>query len=214
MAWALRFGGDGAHAIAPHVPLGGHEALTVEAWVRDWKGAILCQGKAGDPENSLWLSTGRRPNVGVPHECSGFESGAGANYEIGPGFGAEGRWTHLALVHAEGELRVYVQGKRVGRVRAPKPGPFVATRELHLGAHQYEALTFGRGLLGPVRISNAARYAEEFTPAPRWSPDDRTIFLLPLDEGRGGKARDASGHGRHALIRGAEWVPAPELLRP
>jgi hypothetical protein len=212
--WALQFGGKDAYASAPHVPLGAAEALTIEAWIKDWRGAILCQGKAGDPENSIWISTGRRPNVGVPHDCSGFESGAGANYELGPGYGPPGRWTHLALVYADGNLKVYLQGKLSGVIAAPKPGPFDATRELILGAHQYEGLTFGTGLLGPVRISNVARYAEPFAPARRWGTDDRTLLLLLPLEGAGRTLRDYSGHGRHATIRGAEWVPAPDFGSP
>lgn len=212
--WALRIAGEGARLEAPHVPLDDLEALTVEAWVKDWKGAILCQGKAGDPENSLWLSTGNRAGVGVPHECCGFESGAGVNYEIAPGYGPPGRWTHLALVYAEGKVSLYVQGKLVRALPAPKPGPFDASRPLYLGAHHYETVNSGTGLLGPVRISNVARYAKEFAPVSRWTRDDRTLFLLPLTEGSGKQARDASGHGRHAALLDAAWVRAPELRRP
>lgn len=207
MTWALRFDGK-SHLAAPAPPLNDADAFTLEAWVKDWKGAILCLGKAGDPENSLWISTGNRANSGVPHESCGFESGSGANYEIAAGIAPDGKWMHVALVYGRGELKVFVDGKPKGTVAAPKPGPFDASRELILGAHQYEAFTHGTGLLGPVRISNVARYAAEFTPSPRWGHDDRTLFLLRLREGRGTVARDASGRDRHATIRGAEWVEA------
>ena len=150
--WALKIAGEGVRLEAPHIPLDDLDALTVEAWVKDWKGAVLCQGKAGDPENSIWLSTGLRAGVGVPHECCGFESGAGVNYEIAPGYGPPGRWTHFALVYGDGKLSLYVQGKLIRALAAPKPGPFDASRPLYLGAHHYETVNSGAGLLGPVRI--------------------------------------------------------------
>lgn len=211
LSWALRFSGRDASLAAPHVPLRDAKALTVEAWVKDWKGGILCQGKAGDPENSIWISTGSRPGVGVPHESCGFEAGAGANYELSVGFGPAGRWTHVAMLWADGELRVYLQGKPAGSLKAPVPGPFDASRDLVLGAHEYDKLTFGSGLLGPVRISSAARYSGAFVPAVRWPVDGDTLFQLPLTERRGDTAHDASGRRRHAMIRAAEWVPAPDL---
>jgi hypothetical protein len=52
---------------------------------------------------------------------------------------------------ADGELRVCLQGKPAGGLKASVPGPFDASRDLVLGAHEYDKPTFGSGRWGSRR---------------------------------------------------------------
>ena len=82
---------------AAAIPFDSYNTLTIEAWLKDWMGPILCQGMAGDPENSIWMSIGPRRTT-KPHETCGWESGKGKNYQFSVGDKLPASWNHLALV--------------------------------------------------------------------------------------------------------------------
>nr|MBC8875589.1 redoxin family protein [Planctomycetota bacterium] len=77
------------------------------------------------------------------------------------------------------------------------------------GAKIHRAL---KGVVDDVRISEQARYLEDFTPPERFERDRDTMALYHLDEGSGNLAHDSSWNHRHGTIIGAEWIdeePAP-----
>jgi hypothetical protein len=45
--------------------------------------------------------------------------------------------------------------------------------------------TWFHGIIDEVRISNIARYTEDFTPQRRFEPDEHTMALYHFDEGSG-----------------------------
>ena len=65
-----------------------------------------------------------------------------------------------------------------------------------------------------IRISQTARYTEDFTPEERFEPDEHTLALYHLDEGEGDVLVDSSGHGHHGTIHDGEWVRLDQAPRP
>ena len=72
---------------------------------------------------------------------------------------------------------------------------------------------FFQGIIDEVRISNVARYTEDFTPAKRFEPDEHTVALYHFDEGTGDVLIDSSGNEHHGKIVGAKWVRVDDELR-
>ena len=66
------------------------------------------------------------------------------------------------------------------------------------------------GTIDEVRISNIARYTEDFTPQRRFEPDEHTMALYHFDEGSGDVLKDSSGNGHDGKIVGAKWVKVDE----
>jgi hypothetical protein len=205
---SLSFDGRSSFVATPFIPFDELETFTIEAWVRDWKSPILCQGQAGDPENSIWLSMGSKANRGVPSESCGWEVGAGVNHEAAVGLGEAGKWNHVAMSYDGTKQYVSINGKIRSLKTVPKPGPLNRTRRFLLGVHQYgkNSMSYGSGLMGLVRVSNNARYKANFVPDSNLKPDKQTLLLYHLDAGAGGRVIDSSGNNRHGTIEGATWV--------
>jgi hypothetical protein len=115
-----------------------------------------------------------------------------------------GQWLHLAMVHDGGQVRVYVNGKKVAQYAAPSQ---IKTNgnDLKIGRSMYAQQSVD-GLIREVRISDSARYTDDFTPQGRCEPDEHTILLLHCDEAKGKVARDSSGDGDDAAIIDGTWV--------
>lgn len=115
-----------------------------------------------------------------------------------------GQWLHLAMVHDGPQVRVFVNGKKVAQYAAPTRLN-VTSNDLKIGRSLYTGQSLD-GMVREVRISDSARYTDEFKPQWRCERDEHTIVLLHCDEARGNVARDSSGNGNDAAIIGAQWV--------
>ena len=228
----LRFDGRQAHLSTRNVPFDSYSELTIEVWYRDWEGPLLCQGQAGDPENSIWMSAGR-PGQPRPEDASGWESSAGTNYQFNSGPGQPSSWNHLALVYDGSEQLIFLNGVVQRRLRTPKPGPFHTGRTFFIGLHDYgKRRVYGTGELRSVRISRSAQYTAAFKPAFPLAVDAQTVLLYDLSRDPGGQSvTDLSSGRRTAVLRGAAWIagkpadsaagpvrrnrrPAPLMVRP
>jgi len=212
VVWAdggLKFDGQQAHLSTRNLPFGNYPRFTIEVWYRDWVGPILCQGQAGDPENSVWMSAGR---VGQPRpeDASGWESNGGTNYQFNTGPGKPAEWNHLALVYDGAQQLIFLNGQLKRRVKSPRPGPFDAQRTFYVGLHDYgKRRVFGAGVLRALRVSKSARYTGPFKPADRLPADAQTVLLYDLaDRASGQTVRDLTSGARHASLRGVKWVAA------
>jgi hypothetical protein len=206
--WALAFNGESDFATGPHIPFDTYDTFTVEAWVRGWTGAILCQSKAGDQENGIWLSLGQSQE---PHETCGWESSKGHTYQATVGVGQAVNWNHVALVFDGQQQWVFLNGKLLRSAPATRPGKLDKTRRLTIGAHQYSTLRYGTGMLGSVRISKVARYQQPFVPAWQLTADADTVLLYDLAAGKGKQLLDASGNEQHAQLQRPSWMKANQL---
>jgi serine/threonine protein kinase len=57
-----------------------------------------------------------------------------------------------------------------------------------------------------VRLSDVARYSEDFISPRRLEADEHTLVLYHFEEGEGDVLKDSSGNGRHGKIVGATWT--------
>ncbi len=124
-----------------------------------------------------------------------------------------GKWVHVALVVDDREVRIYMNGeKHLQMARNATPvHPRYVYDGLWLGAQPHpgrpEQIAFHfLGQIDEVRVSNIARYNENFTPAVRQSPDQNTLALYHCDEGSGLELKDASGHNHHGKLVAVNWV--------
>jgi hypothetical protein len=116
------------------------------------------------------------------------------------------RWSHLAAVRDDAEVRLYVDGKLVARTAVEGPRTLNAM-PIYVGAEPDAAGRPNRFFLGridEVRISSVARYSgEAFEPAVRHESDESTRLLLHLDVTRGPFTPDHSPSRASAASRGA-----------
>lgn len=124
-----------------------------------------------------------------------------------------GKWVHVALVVDDREVRIYMNGERHLQIErnATAVHPPYVYGGLWLGAQphpsQPDQIAFHyQGKLDEIRVSNIARYRENFTPAVRNSPDENTLALYHCDEGSGPELKDDSGHNHHGKVVAAKWV--------
>jgi hypothetical protein len=118
---------------------------------------------------------------------------------------------HLAGVVAAGELRFFVDGRRVGTTlyeSLPKATP--APPAMTLGKNGAIGANFGPfdGTLEEVRLSQGARYDRDFLPPKELAADNSTLALYHCADGQGERLTDSSVNGRHAKIFGGTWQPA------
>ena len=113
------------------------------------------------------------------------------------------------------EKRIYLDGQLVAR--GADPLPRLETAYTDIG----EVPTIGRatllhnslerffkGRISEIRISESAKYADDFTPQQNLSKDDDALILYHFDEGSGSILNDHSGNNHHGTIHGATWVNA------
>ncbi|QDV52271.1 LamG domain-containing protein [Gimesia fumaroli] len=205
--YGLKFDGKDSYVTLPHVNFSEWNAFTVEAWVKDWSGRICCEGVEGDPENSLWIS------IRANRHSTGWESDNGTNYSAPVDPNSEAGWDHVALVYDGNEQAIYLNGKLVHKMTAPKPGPFNPERKLFLGAQEKWKETqtkpaglFGKGTMRMFQISKVARYDKEFEPAESNKADENTVVLFDFLKPDKTKLLDSSNNKQNGIIHSAQWV--------
>ncbi len=119
-----------------------------------------------------------------------------------------GMRVHVAAVYDGTRVRLFLDGVIASEAQGD---PFsIISREYmfsQLGMTFEGPSSCFQGSLDEVRISNIARYTEDFTPEERFEPDEHTLALYHFDEGEGETLFDSSGNGHHGEIHGATWVP-------
>ncbi len=205
--YGLKFDGKDSYVTLPHVNFTEWNTFTIEAWVKDWRGRICCEGIQGDPQNSIWIS------IRANRHSTGWESNNGKNYSAPVDPNSEAGWDHVAMVYDGNEQAFYLNGKLVHKMTAPKPGPFDPERKLFLGAQQKWRETqtkpaglFGKGTMRMFQISKVARYTKEFDPAESNKADKNTIVLFDFLKPDQTRLLDSSHNKQHGTIHSAQWV--------
>jgi hypothetical protein len=121
------------------------------------------------------------------------------------------RRTHLAAVRDGERLTLFVNGRREST--DSEPGPvyqqkgsseiFVIGTGMRADNPLYTPFA---GVIERLRVSKAARYADDYEPPAEYAVDADTLALYRFDEGQGSKLNDASGNGHHGTIVNATWV--------
>ncbi|WP_278467933.1 LamG domain-containing protein [Gimesia maris] len=203
----LHFDGKSSYVTFPHIKLEDYGEFTIEAWVKDWSGRICCQGKQGDPENSIWIS------LRAKHHSAGWESDNGMNHSVPIDPNSIEGWDHFAMVYSELQQTFYLNGKQIHQTSAPAPGPFDESRLFFIGAQEKwedtqtkPAALFGKGCMRMFRISKVARYDKEFEPADRFTSDAETVVLFDFAKPDKDMLFDASPNKNNGIIYNARWV--------
>lgn len=183
-----------------HLPDG---PLTVEAWLRgrDFEGRRALLAKAENSEFGLFVSDGR-PEFIV--HLNGRYVRAVADEALL----AADRWHHLAGVFDGEEVRLYLDGRRIGA--APGQGSRTANpMPLFVGAdpdRRGRPMSFFDGWIDGVRLSSVARYSGEQVEVPGRSPvDESTVLQVEMDDMLGPWFLDRSGNGSHPQVVGAAY---------
>ena len=194
----------------PAIRFDEYEEFTAEAWVYNWSGFIFSQGPFGDPENSVWMATGN------DYYSSGWEANKGKpNHEFSSGLPQPGKWVHIAMVYDGANQIIFVQGKLEKKIAAPKPGPLKPNRSFTIGAEprpgQEFATNYGSGLIRVLRVSNKARYSDDFVPAERLGIDQHTMFYLSPQGIKGTKVESLGNKENNGLAHEVSVVEEVDI---
>jgi Concanavalin A-like lectin/glucanases superfamily/Calcineurin-like phosphoesterase len=122
-----------------------------------------------------------------------------------------GQWAHVAGVYDGKALTLFVNGRAVAS--APASGKRgVNPLPLYLGANpdaRSAPVNFLAAALDEVRISSAARYSADFTPAAVHSRDAETVYLFHCDKALGPFLPSDSAGNSYGTFAGK-----PELVAP
>jgi hypothetical protein len=114
------------------------------------------------------------------------------------------QWHHVAGVFDGVEMRLYINGKLVGKSTTSgkrKHNKF----PLYVGAEpnrRGKPTDFIKAFINEVRFSSASRYKDDFTPSKRHENDAQTSVLLHLDQHIGPFLIDHSSNNKHPAKRG------------
>jgi len=226
--YALEFDGESSYVTLP-VPNGVSQPATIEAWF-EWNrssGCIVCL--AG--EYKLHLGKGGASGTFfILDKGAWYDTCQFRQHVPSP----ESRYVHVAGVFDGGRARFFVDGREKARpetasvdlgpddghrVSSERGEPRLFDKGFWIGSRREDSEMGGffQGTIDEVRISNIARYTEDFTPQDRFEPDEHTMALYHFDEGQGDVLHDSSGNGHHGKIVGAKWVrveTAPAAASP
>jgi serine/threonine protein kinase len=188
----------GAYVLIPKLPYIDPGPSTVEAFFTSEAPEARDQHLAGWPGPlSLYVSRQQKWSYGLGR-AEGFL------FVESPFRAAAYQRVHLAGVRDGKSVRLFVNGQLVNQTKdfptslMPPRSPF---RINSLNDKQYFT-----GLIDELRISNVARYTEDFTPLLRHEPDPATMALYHCDEESGLLLHDSSGHGYDGQVTNGEWL--------
>lgn len=202
--YVLKFGQAGAVAEVDGIQSHGASPLTIEA--RITPEPMAASGRAtilqiSDTARLFIESKGDSWSLGCMlknERGSSVESVSSVEHA----FGVE---HHVAAVWNLQTLKTYVDGNDE-RAWEFLPDPRSSGAGLlRVGAGVSGEMQF-HGLIDELRVSDAIRYAEDFTVPRQHRSDEYTVALFHCDEGRGLRLNDSSANKSHADVTNVEWV--------
>lgn len=203
---ALEFDGVDDYVTIPSLKLDGRQPATIEVAVRvpaeTGKGVLVTtQGR--------WIGLFQsRFNKSLQWQA-GISSDSNQMFHMAPPTDGVVR---LALVYDLERVTLFVDGRKSLHQRwirddsdGERMHPIRAGDGTWLGSSRFGDDQL-HGVVSEVRVSNTARYFEDYALPDRLEADKDTLALYRFDEGQGYVLRDSSGNGHHGLIVGAKWV--------
>ncbi len=201
---------------APHIPFDQYESFTVEAWVKDWNNILIFQADALQPglildHRSSSYTIRRKGEMGYKYANSA-EYRAHCHrvkfHEL-----RHAGWKHLAVVLEKDRLFSFVDGRLISEVEnVPRSAPLKREQIMWIGgvpADHYRRAYSGSGVLGSLRISNVARYVDDFKPADRITSDEQTILMYDFAQQLDSpsiRIQDLSDNGNDGRLQNAWWL--------
>lgn len=213
---AIRFNGQNSHFSFPEIRLEKNSGITFEAWVKveglprsQWGAAVIDAISLGEPNFPLAIKFLKDAtawaaflNPPAPFK-SAFIRGEIQSTETGP----PNDWFHLAVVIDRQQMTIFVDGKRssvadISTLKLPN------VWDVSVGGRYSDQKHIG--LIDEVRISDTARYTEDFEPQREFDPIDdpeaETKLLLHFDQNDQNIIFDHSGNNNHIKLGQIEWV--------
>lgn len=116
------------------------------------------------------------------------------------------KWHHVAVCRDKAEIRLFWNGRLMGRRSCEGVTFLPSTTNIFLGVRKHAWM--GRQFIGDIhacRLSKQALYSDHFTPTKMLSKDQSTLLLLDFNAADAETVPDISGHGRNGKITGAKW---------
>jgi hypothetical protein len=136
--------------------------------------------------------------IAGPADEYGTSTGASTTKSI-----TDGDRHHLALNYGQnGTMSLYIDGQLMAT--APVEFSGEPSSNLYIGCWPEQDATFA-GVIGELRLSDSALYADEFEPS--WEPyevSQATLGLWHLDEGEGNDVFDETGE-YDGVLQGGSW---------
>jgi concanavalin A-like lectin/glucanase superfamily protein len=209
---------DSANLVSPGSP------FTLELWWRSADAAtqIYLAGDEGWPE----LSTDK---VRLDTKCGWvlrrIPDGRGAAYlqfcaAVAPNdwwaissapLAATQQWEHLALVCSGDAVRIFRDGECVAAGRSDDRRFLRSPTDLYIGPNEIVrdgndwAVRVAHQDVRGVRLSEGARWKDDFTPPAALEKDGATLALLDFAPGAS-RLRDVTGHGHDGVNLGGRWT--------
>ena len=183
------------------------QPLAVEAWVRADRPQGVVVARGGPTHGFALVFRGGRPRFVV--RVDGKVASVSAKKR------AVGRWVHLAgTLTAEKELRLFIDGKRVAKGKAPGLITADPIQAMEIGADDAGAVGTYRspsgftGIIDEVRVyhgsvTDAEIAAHHARPIQTETANAKLVFQCDFDDKT---ARDRSGNNNHGTIAGATAV--------
>jgi hypothetical protein len=216
-----------------HVALAGSKVLvrlnspfTIELWVR-WdpkeKGPLCLAGDVAWPDMNPALPVrstcgwvlrllgepgSRRLDFNAGARAAGKPEGAWQGLKV-PWGEESAEWQHIAVCRSPEEVRLYRNGKLLGK-RSVKGVLFVpAPTDLYLGirANAYMTRRVSAGYRA-FRAASEARYTGEFTPPAEFRPSPGDLVVLDFTTGT---LTDRTGKGHDGRLAGGKWQKEPAV---
>ena len=173
----------------PPVPFHEFSAFTVEAWVSNWSGGIICQG-VQQRGAALWLGIG---DGAQPDGTLGWSNAHGEDVcRMSLGKDRLTGWNHVAIVFDGARATAFLNGQVVESQETGPPGMHAVedgSPQEYYGSKLGYANVDGRGSwsvgdLSCLRISQKARYAAPFEPSTELPFDEDTYLHIGVTRER------------------------------
>ena len=200
---AVEFDGGKAHVVIPTLNYDGSYAITYEAFVTP------------DVLENVFIADTQRSGAGFGVRKTGYTLHAwnGSAYQSVFADQPATRYlrVHVAATLQDGQLRVFVNGKRQTAATRLTDGKFAASRFPMIVGASPSPFDSGidnpfTGVIDGVRISKGVRYTDDFTVPIELKADETTIAAYRFDEGQDQTLSDSSGNSHDGQIKGAKWV--------
>ena len=193
--YALAFHGDGLGWAVETLSLDG--LFTVELWVQvqgQVQGTLLCSGEDFD-----YWAIQHSPTSEILRWVQ-IEGGEVRGDQLGEG------WHHVAVVGGV-STSLYVNGTLKASEELPELGLEMLPVPIMVGQRcdMDESWSLNGAVIDEIRISDVARYDQDFNPAPVFTTDSSTLLHWHFDEGQGDVASDEVSNLELSLSD-TEWV--------
>ncbi len=178
--------------------------FTIEAWIfaeewRDaqWQGSIVAKDNQG-PDRGFSFRCGNNGTLSFVMSIENVWNEAFSGEIMNTN-----QWHHVAAVINESSIKLYVDGQQVAETAISGANSHSADMNINIGASPGFGGRHFNGVLDEVRIWNEARTQTELADnmtVDLMGNEDNLAAYLPMNEGSGNVAGDATGNGNNASL--------------